>query len=312
MQPVILDVDPGVDDALAIILALRSPELCVVGVSTVCGNVPVEQATTNALQIVELMQRPDVPVFAGADRPLKRDPVHAAYVHGASGIGEAVLPAPRIEVGEDAVGFLIHCISSRPAEVTVIALGPLTNLALAEARQPGILSRARSVMVMGGALGEPGNVSPVAEFNFFVDPDAARQVLRHKANLTLLPLDVTRNAVLLEQSASDAALSKDPVAVFCEAATRTAIDYTAKSTGVRGMCLHDPLVVGLACEPRLCRMVPLWLEVEAAGDLTRGQVVVDRRRIPESDLRGRPVKCATELEAELFMRMFLQRVFGEH
>jgi purine nucleosidase len=310
VQPVILDVDPGVDDALAIILALRSPELDVVGISTVCGNVPVEQGTTNALRVLELMQRPDVPVFVGAGRPLKCDPIHAGYVHGASGIGEAELPAPRISARGDAVGFLIDCISSHPGEVTVIALGPLTNLALAEARRPGILSRARSVMVMGGALFEPGNVSPVAEFNFFVDPHAARQVLRLAANLALVPLDVTRKAVLMEESTRDAALGKDPVALFCKAAARTAIDHSERSTGVRGMCLHDPLVVGLVCQPRLCSMVTSWIEIETEGELTRGQVVVDRRGISSPDLSGRPVECATELEAGRFMEMFLQRVLG--
>ncbi len=309
MQPVILDVDPGVDDALAIILALRSPELDVLGITTVCGNVPVEQATTNALQIVELMES-DVPVFAGADRPLKRKPVHAGYVHGEAGIGEAVLPEPRTTARADAVGFLIDGISSRPGDMAVIALGPLTNLALAEARDPGILSRAHSVMVMGGALLEPGNVSPVAEFNFFVDPDAARQVLRRKANLTLVPLDVTRKAVLMEEATRDAAQGGDPIARFCEAAARTAIEHGERTTGVRGMCLHDPLVVGLACDPQLCHLEESWIEIETEGDLTRGQVVLDRRQNPGSGRSGRPVQCARELKSELFMEMFLQRALG--
>ena len=310
MQPVILDVDPGVDDALAIILALRSPELDVIGVTTVCGNVPVDLATTNALQILELMQRSDVPVFAGAGRPLKRKPVHAGHVHGETGLGEAVLPEPSTAACGDAVGFLIDSISLRPGDVAVIALGPLTNLALAEARQPGILSRARSVMVMGGALLEPGNVSPVAEFNFFVDPDAARQVLRLKANLTLVPLDVTRKAVLMEESAYEAARGGDPIAVFCEAAVRTAIEHGEKTTGVRGICLHDPLVVGLACDPQLCDMEVSWIEIETEGELTRGQVVLDRRPNPGRGRSGRPVKCASELKSELFMEMFLQRALG--
>ncbi len=310
MQQVILDVDPGVDDALAIILALRSSELEVMGITTVCGNVSVEQATTNALQILELMRCSDVPVFAGADRPLKRKPVHAEYVHGETGLGVAVLPEPRTTAHGDAVGFIIDRISSHPGDVVVIALGPLTNLALAEARDPGILSRAHSVMVMGGALLEPGNVSPVAEFNFFVDPHAARQVLRVKANLTLVPLDVTRKAVLMEESIHDATQGGDPTATFCEAAARTAIEYGERTTGVRGMCLHDPLVVGLACDPQLCNLEESWIEIETEGNLTRGQVVLDRRRNFSSGRSGRPVKCARELNAELFMEMFLQRVLG--
>ena len=277
MQPAILDVDPGVDDALAIILALRSPELEVLGVTTVCGNVPVSQATINALQILELMQCSEVPVFAGAERPLKRKPVHAGHVHGETGLGEAVLPEPITTASRDAVGFLIDSISSRPGDVDLIALGPLTNLALAEARVPGILSRARRVMVMGGALLEPGNVSPVAEFNFFVDPEAARQVLRLESNLTLVPLDVTRNAVLMEESIRDAARGGDPIAAFCEAAARTAIEHGGETTGVRGLCLHDPLVVGVACDSQLCKMAVSWIEIETEGELTRGQVVLDRR-----------------------------------
>ncbi len=310
--PVILDVDPGVDDALAILLALRSPEVDLTGITTVCGNVAIEQASTNVLRVLELMDRTDIPLYAGADRPLKGKQVYAGYVHGKTGLGEASLPPPSATANSDAVGYLVESISSRPQELTVVALGPLTNLALAEAREPGIFSKTRGVIIMGGALFVPGNVTPVAEFNFFVDPHAAHQVLQLDANLTLVPLDVTRKVVLSEHTVRAAARKNHTPAVnFCEAAVRTAVEHAAKSTGVRGICLHDPLAMGVAIDKKICGFEKVWVSVETNGRLTSGQVVTDRRQLA-ADKRpvGHPVKCATGVGADEFLEMFTQRVLG--
>ena len=181
-RPVILDADPGVDDALAMMLALGSRELEVLGICTVCGNVPMEVGTGNALKLLALLNRDDVPVYAGACRPLKRKAVYATEVHGKGGLGDAVLPPAGRPSSGDAVAFIVDTLSARPGRVTLIAVGPLTNLALAESRSPGVLKKAREVCVMGGAIDEPGNVTPAAEFNFFADPDAARQVVALRRN----------------------------------------------------------------------------------------------------------------------------------
>ncbi len=163
MRPVILDVDPGVDDALAILMALHSPELEIIGLTTVSGNVPLDQTTENALKVLELAGRTDVPVYMGAARPLAREPRHAYEVHGPEGLGAAELPDPEAIPAGDAIDFLIEGIEARLGEVIVVATGPLTNLALAEARCPGILSHARRLVIMGGVLHEPGNISPHTE-----------------------------------------------------------------------------------------------------------------------------------------------------
>ena len=197
-QPVILDTDPGVDDALAIMLALGSPELDVIGICTVSGNVPLKTGTRNAQGLLQLLDRTDIPVFAGADQPLKRDPVFATEVHGKSGMGQAVLPEPSQEVKGDAVDFLVQTLSDQPGEIAIIAVGPLTNLALAEQRQPGTLQKARQVIVMGGAIVETGNSTPVAEFNFYADPHAAHTVVHSGAALLIVPLDATRQVILSE------------------------------------------------------------------------------------------------------------------
>ena len=165
------------------------------------------------------MGAPDVPVFVGAERPMQRDPVHAFEVHGEHGLGQAQLPDPGLMPQGSAVKFIINSIHSRPGGVTVVATGPLTNLAMAETESPGILSQARRILIMGGAIDQPGNVTPVSEFNFYADPHAARQVLCSGANLTVIPLDITQQ-VQLEQDLVEAQATKkkDAVSAFCVAA----------------------------------------------------------------------------------------------
>jgi purine nucleosidase len=310
MRPVILDVDPGVDDALAILMALRSPELEIVGLTTVSGNVPLDQATENALKVLELAGRTDVPVCMGAAKPLARPPVHAYEVHGPDGLGEAQLPDPETMPAGDAVGFLIEGIEARVGEVIVVATGPLTNLALAEARSPGILSQSRRLVIMGGVLHEHGNISPQTEFNFHADPHAARQVINSGANIALVPLEAARQ-LWLEQELLQERLAgrQDPIARFCAASTQTVIAFETQRYGRQGMHLHDPLAVGLSIFPELCRVQPLWVDVEPEGELTSGQLVVDRRPFVIDDhLVGNPVECAVEINVPGFLEIFLDRL----
>lgn len=310
MRPVILDVDPGVDDALAILMALHSPELEVLGLTTVCGNVPLEQTTENALKVLELAGRTDVPVCMGAARPLAREPVHAYEVHGPEGLGEAQLPEPEAVPAGDAVDFLIEGIEARIGEVIVVATGPLTNLALAEARSPGILSQSRRLVIMGGVLHEPGNISPQTEFNFHADPHAARQVVNSGANIALVPLEAARQ-LWLEQDLLRWHLAgrEDPIARFCAASTQTVMAFETQLYGRRGMHLHDPLAVGLSIFPQLCEIQPLWIDVEPEGELTSGQLVVDRRPFVRDDhLVGNQVKCALKINVPGFLEVFLDRL----
>ena len=312
MPPIILDVDMGVDDALAIMLALQSPEVELLGISTVFGNVPLNQATRNALQVLELMGRDDIPVYVGAGEPLIRKLVHAEAVHGESGLGDAVLPDPEMLPAGNALDFLIEGIQARPGEVIVVATGPLTNLALVEKKQPGILDQARRVLVMGGALAEAGNITPVSEFNSFADPHAFHQLIKAETNMLLIPLDVTHQLGLAAETIEARLAGRDDaIARFIRESTRTVIAFEQEHYNYAGVHLHDPAAVALGIDSSLCGMETLVLDVETMGDLTTGQVVVDRRPFSDEEERqGYPVDCAMKVDVDRLMHMFEHRVLG--
>ena len=309
-QPIILDTDPGVDDALAIMLALGSPELDVMGICTVSGNVPLNTGTRNAQGLLQLLERTEIPVFAGADQPLKRDPVFATEVHGESGMGQAVLPEPALDVRGNAVDFLVQTLSDQPGEITIIAVGPLTNLALAEQRQPGILQKAKQVIVMGGTIAETGNSTPVAEFNFYADPHAAQIVVHSDAALLIVPLDATRQVVLSGSDIENQVASMKTVASqFVVDAVQNVLALYRQLGRDPIVYLHDPLAVGAAIAPELLRSETLYIDIETSGDLTLGQVVTDRRGLPSPWRLGKPVNCAMHVNAEAFLSLFMTRVF---
>lgn len=308
---VILDVDPGVDDALAILLALASPELNLLGLTVTSGNVPLENGVENALRVLAFAGREDVPVYRGADRPLARPAVYAKQVHGSTGLGRASLPASSQGARDDATGFLVNTLAEREG-VTVIAVGPLTNLATAERRAPGTLSRAERIVVMGGAVAEPGNASPVAEFNFFVDPEAVREVLAAGAKLTLVPLDVT-HLVGIDDAEIEETLRQThtPVARFFVDATEVVVANGRTTGGYAGVYLHDPAAVVLAVRPELFTVETFHADCETAGELTAGQLVTDRRLgLPDGKRKGRPVDVAMDVEAEKMLDLFRTRVLG--
>ena len=312
MQPIILDVDMGVDDALAIMLALQSPEVELLGISTVFGNVPLNQATRNALQVLELMGRDEIPVYVGAGEPLVRKLVYAAAVHGESGLGDAVLPDPEVLPAGNALDFLIQGIQARPGEVIVVATGPLTNLALVEKKQPGILDQARRVLVMGGALAEAGNITPVSEFNSFADPHAFHQLIKAETNMSLIPLDVTHQLGLAAETIEARLAGRDDaIARFIRESTRTVIAFEQEHYNYAGVHLHDPAAVALGIDSSLFEMETLVLDVETMGELTTGQVVVDRRPFSDEEERqGYPVDCAMKVDVDRLMHMFEHRVLG--
>ena len=308
-KPVILDVDPGVDDALAMLLALRSVELEVRAITVVNGNVPLSTGIENALKVLELAGRPDIPVYEGADRPLRRGPIHAKAFHGDSGLGEAQLPAPYASAHRGAVEFLSEALKANPGTITVIALGPLTNLALAEQRDPGILRSANDIVVMGGALQSPGNVAPHSEFNFYVDPDAARAVIGSQATLTIVPLDATRMVDLSrEEIQHQLEINPSPAALFCEAATRSGLAIAEKMSGKAVFYLHDPLAVASVIDASICDYDDFWIDIETEGELTAGQVVSDRRAYAEDASKtGRRVRCAVAADRQHMLHLLFER-----
>ena len=316
----LIDTDPGIDDALALLLALASPGASVESITTVAGNVPVDQAVHNVFRILDVARPAPVPrVARGAQAPLKRALVTAGDVHGDDGLGNLdrfVEPDGRprypglshaLEMN-DGADLILETADRFGADLVVVALGPLTNLATALERDARRLARAGRIVVMGGAVGAPGNVTPAAEFNFYVDPEAAAAVFDAGLALELVPLDVTRQAVL-RQSGLAARLSECPSRI-----ARFVADFTlhgfafAAERGDGGIALHDPLAVGVALDPSLVGFEPLHVEVECEGGITRGMSVADRR--PLGSRRQPRPNChvALSVDAARFLKLFLDRL----
>ncbi|HEY7677718.1 MAG TPA: nucleoside hydrolase [Candidatus Methylomirabilis sp.] len=317
----IIDTDPGIDDALALILALRSPELRVEAVTTVCGNASVDLTTRNALRVLEIAApAAPPPVARGADRPLARPLRAAAHVHGEDGLGNldrcrAPDGAPRYREPRGgpapipAHEVLLDAARRAPGEVAVVALGPLTNLALALRVDPAAMRGLRRLVVMGGAAAVPGNVTPAAEFNAWADPEAAQAVLESGLPITLVGLDVTQQVRLLPETiASRFGPRTDPVSrLVCDMAPAI-LEFAAWAERAPGITLHDPLAVAVASDPTLVRTERLPLRVETRGEHTAGMTVVDRRP-GAHPAEGTPlVDVATWVDAERALSLIVDRL----
>jgi len=252
-QHVIIDTDPGVDDAMAIFLALRSPELKVEAITPVAGNVPLELTLPNALRLVEIAGRRDIPVAAGASAPLVRRLVTARYAHGENGLGGVDFPAPSLKpVSESAVEMIRRIVRSSPGEITVVALGPLTNVATALKADPELAKMIRAIVLMGGSL-SGGNITPAAEFNFYVDPEAARIVFDAGVPITMVGLDVTRHTALTDEHFKTLSASQNPVSQAAAKIARNAIDHTRAQGFLIGPNMHDSLALAAFLDPTLLK-----------------------------------------------------------
>src|SRR6266542_5032386 len=316
----LIDTDPGIDDALAILLALASPGVSVEAITTVAGNVGVDRATDNHARILEVARPLVLPRLGrGAEAPLKRALITAGDVHGEDGLGNLdrfveangrlrypLLSTP-IEMRSGA-DLILETVNGFGPDLTVVALGPLTNLALALERDARRLGRAGRIVVMGGAMATPGNVTPAAEFNFYVDPEAAAAVFDAGLALELVPLDVTRQAVL-RQSGLAARLSESPSRIGRFVADFTLHGFAfAAEQGDGGIALHDPLAVGVALDPSLVGFEPLGVEVECEGGIARGMSVADRRPLGSHRKRRPNCHVALSVDAPRFLKLFLDRL----
>lgn len=286
---VIIDTDPGVDDAFALLLAMRSPELKIEGISAVAGNVPLEFTLPNALRMVEIAQRTEIPVAAGAKSPLVRRLVTAAYAHGENGLGGAVFPEPTAKpIAQPAAQFICEVVRKYPGEVTLITLGPLTNIASALNSDSTLSGMIPRLVMMGGSL-SGGNITPAAEFNVYVDPEAARIVFQSGIPITMVGLDVTRKATLTDEHVRVLASAHNPVSQAAAKIARNAIDHTRSQGFVVGPNMHDSLAVAAFLEPSMLRWRDYYVDVETTGELTAGETVGyspnsgDLRRTPEME-----------------------------
>ena len=307
-RKIIIDTDPGQDDAVAILLALASPEeIDLLGITCVAGNVPLELTERNARTVCELAVRADVKVFAGCDRPLNRPLVTAEHVHGKTGLDGIDLPAPRMALQPGhGVDFIIDTLRAEPAGcVTLVPIGPLTNIATAFLRAPDIVEKVQAVVLMGGAYFEVGNITPAAEFNIYVDPEAAQVVFNSGVELVVMPLDVTHKALTTRPRVE--AFRKLPGAVGPAVAAWTDFfeRFDKEKYGSEGAPLHDPCTIGWLLRPELFAGRRINVEIEIEGRYTLGMTVADwwgvSGRAPNALFIG-------DIDAEGFFALLTERL----
>jgi len=306
-----IDCDTGIDDALALLLAAGDPAAELVGVSTVAGNCPLPQATENSLRVLELAGARRVPVSVGAAGPIAGTGADARHVHGEDGLGGcagALPPARARPQAEHAAQALGRALRARPGQITLVATGPLTNLALALALDGGIARCARHVVVMGGAVVAPGNVGPTVEFNIAADPEAARAAFAAPWPLTLVGLDVTMEVRMGPAEAEALRAGAGPVAAFCAQALGAYMQAYERLGFRREAPMHDPLAVAVACDPALVSAVQLPIDVETRGELTRGMTVADLRVLARPTLLAgrRTVQVCRDVDAPAAIRRMMR------
>jgi purine nucleosidase len=303
----ILDVDTGIDDAMAIVYALNRPGIKLEALTTTFGNTDIETATVNTLRILELVGRPEIPVARGPGRSLLKPFIKGAdHVHGRNGLGEVSLPSPRRRaVDEHASDLMIRMARENPGAITLCPVGPLTNVALAIAKAPEIAPLFKEIVIMGSTIFHPGIQgipTAMADANFWNDPEAAQIVLRSGAKIKLVGMDVTMKVLLTKRMREEIAAAGGVGATMMEIADFYVRSYETMYPGIAGCGLHDPLAVAIAEDPSLATTERMCVDIELAGPLTRGQTVADRRNTA-SDRRNADV--CLEIDSERFSRRFV-------
>jgi purine nucleosidase len=302
---IIIDTDPGVDDALTFLLALASPEIKLEALTTTQGNVTLDKATRNALAVLELCQSEHIPVAEGSMYPLVQPLRASAYVHGESGIGNSQLPAPQTKpIAGHAVDFLIETVLAEPKEISIFPIGPLTNIAMAIRKEPKFAKAVKELVIMGGAIQESGNMTPQAEFNIFVDPHAAHIVFHSGIPITLIPLDVTHKC-LLKQAHVDRLLKIDsPISSFIRDVTQTYLQASYEK-GFEGSALHDPLTMATIIAPELLTLKDYYVDVDISDGVSMGKTFADMFNIMKKPAN---MKVAMNVRGEDFVELFVQRM----
>ena len=307
-EKIIIDTDPGQDDAVAILLALASSEeLNLLGLTTVAGNVPLPLTLKNARIICELAKMENTPIFSGCDRPIKRKLVTAEHVHGKTGLDGITLPEPKMPIKDiHAVNFIIDTITKHPENsISICALGPLTNIATALATKPEIATRIKQIILMGGAYFEVGNITPAAEFNIYVDPEAAQAVLSSGIKIIMLPLDVTHKALASKERVTAFEKLGTSVGKAVAGWTNFFERFDKEKYGSIGAPLHDPCVIAYLLEPSIFSGRHINVEIETESDLTRGMTVADWWRVTD---RKPNALFIGDLDADRFFELLTRRL----
>jgi purine nucleosidase len=303
---IIVDTDPGIDDALAILLALASPEVQLEALTVAVGNCSTAQGVANALSVLQLAGASHIPVAAGLERPLIQPVLTAPETHGATGLGYAQLPPPvQSAVSQHGVDLLIERILAAPGEITLVAIAPLTNLALAIRREPAIIPAVKEVIIMGGALQHTGNTTPQAEFNTYVDPHAAHIVFHTSWPMTLVPLDVTYQCVFTPADVARLLAIKSPITQFIADSTRFYMEFHDEYQAIDGCVINDPLALTLVFAPDLVQTRPLYVTVDIASELSLGKTMADFYNTWQKPPN---MQVALKVQARRFIELFLSRM----
>lgn len=307
-RKIIIDTDPGQDDAVAILVALASPEeIDILGITCVAGNVPLDLTSRNARIVCELAGKRDVKIFAGCDRPLGRDLVTAEHVHGKTGLDGPDLPEPTMSLAEGhAVDFIIDTLrENAPGTVTLCPLGPLTNIATALLKAPDISDRIGKIVLMGGGYFEGGNITPTAEFNIYVDPQAADIVFKSGAPIVVMPLDVTHKALVTKARNDAFRAIGTPVGVAVAEMTDFFERFDKEKYGSDGAPLHDPCVTAYLINPDLFSGRHINVEIETQSELTMGMTVADWWGVTD---RAPNATFMNDLDADGFFALLTERL----
>jgi purine nucleosidase len=305
-KKILFDTDPGIDDACAILLALASPELSLEGLTVVHGNCSLEQGTINALSVLELANASHIPVARGCELPLVQPSLLAPETHGDTGLGYAKLPEPRAQpIRQHGIDFLIETILASPGEITLVAIAPLTNVALAIRKEPRILEALKELIIMGGALRHEGNTTAMAEFNTYVDPHAAQIVYQAGLPSTLVPLDVTYQCILTPGDVNRLKKIDSPITEFVADSTRFYMEFHDEYQKIEGCVINDPLALALTFMPELCTYQELPVEVDLSGGISTGKTIADFYNYGKKPAN---MKVALEVRARDFIDLFVERI----
>jgi|SRR5688572_12409744 len=303
---ILIDADPGIDDSCAILLALASPELSLEGLSIVHGNCSLEQGVINGLSVLELADADHIPVAKGCVSPLVQPSLLAPETHGNTGLGYAKLPSPpNRPIVQHGCNFLIEKILSSPGEITLVAIGPLTNIALAIRQEPRIVGSIKELIIMGGAIRHEGNTTALAEFNTYVDPHASHIVFHAGIPTTLVPLDVTYQCILTAQDVERLQKIDSPISRFIKDATRFYMEYHDDYQDIEGCVINDPLALALTFAPELCDYQELPVDVDISGGVSMGKTFADFYNYHKKPAN---MKVALGVRRRDFIELFLERM----
>ena len=302
---IIIDTDPGIDDALTFLFALAAPEIKLEALTTTQGNVTLEKATRNALSVLELVHASHIPVVPGSLFPLVQPLRASADVHGVSGLGNANLPEPRSKpIQQHAVDFLIDRVIAEPNEISIFPIGPLTNIAMAIRKEPKFVKAVKELVIMGGAIQDGGNMTPLAEFNIYVDPHAAHIVFHSGVPITLIPLDVTQKCLLKSEHIDRLLKINSPISRFISDAVNVYIK-ASNDRGFEGSALHDPLTLAMIIAPELLTLKEYYVDVDISGGISMGNTFADIYNVSK---KAPNMKVSMNVRSNDFIELFVQHM----